>query len=151
GRKGAPPPDIARLVPGETNLYHAQLWFMETGAQSVELEIKGSSGIGRVTIPVDAIARRVLGMPNVLGGVLGGLRVVLTLLLLSVIGAAVRESVLAPGLTPLRRRRWLALGAMALGALVIGLSLWGGKRWWDAEAADYRNNRLYQPLDSTAQ
>src|SRR5881392_3455280 len=32
GRQGAPPPDIAKLVPGETNLYSAQLWFMEDGA-----------------------------------------------------------------------------------------------------------------------
>src|SRR5881398_3578084 len=27
GRKGAPPPDDAKLVPGETNLYCAKLWF----------------------------------------------------------------------------------------------------------------------------
>src|SRR5882724_7665855 len=62
GRKGAPPPDVAKLVPGETNLYSAQLWFMEGGAHSVELEITGARGPGRVTIPVDAVARRVLGM-----------------------------------------------------------------------------------------
>src|SRR5437870_3523038 len=29
GREGAPPADIARPVRGETNLYSAQLWFME--------------------------------------------------------------------------------------------------------------------------
>ncbi|PYJ03888.1 MAG: hypothetical protein DME25_10995 [Verrucomicrobia bacterium] len=62
GRKGAPPPDVARLVPGETSLYSAQLWFMENGAQSVELEVTGASGTGRVTIPVDAVARRVLDL-----------------------------------------------------------------------------------------
>src|ERR1044071_186660 len=70
GRKGAPPPDVARLVPGETNLYSAQLWFMEGGAQSIEIELSGSSGTGRVTIPVDAVARRVLGVPKALGGIL---------------------------------------------------------------------------------
>src|SRR5207249_11493954 len=53
GRKGAPPPDVARLVRGETNLYSAELWFMEGGAQSVELEISGPSRTGRVTMPVD--------------------------------------------------------------------------------------------------
>src|SRR4051812_36314275 len=26
GRKGSPPPDVCALVPGETNLYTAQLW-----------------------------------------------------------------------------------------------------------------------------
>jgi hypothetical protein len=29
--------------------------------------------------------------------------------------------------------------------------LWGGKHWWDAEAADYRNNRLYRPVEAGAQ
>src|SRR5580765_660362 len=48
GRQGGPPPDVARPVRGETNLYTAQLWFMEPGAQSVELEITGTSGAGRV-------------------------------------------------------------------------------------------------------
>src|SRR5262245_56453509 len=70
GRKGAPPPDVAKPVRGEANLYSAQLWFMEQGAQSVELEVSGASGAGRVTIPVDAIARRVLGMPKALGAIL---------------------------------------------------------------------------------
>src|SRR5439155_11682642 len=28
--------------------------------------------------------------------------------------------------------------------------LWGGKRWWDGDAADYRNNRLYQPMAAAA-
>ena len=31
GRIGAPPPDEAKLVPGETNLYSAALWLMKPG------------------------------------------------------------------------------------------------------------------------
>lgn len=151
GRQGAPPPDVARPVAGETNLYSAQLWFMEPGAQSVELELTGAAGKGRVVIPVDAVARRVLGMPRVLGAVLVLLGVVLLALLLSIIGAAVRESVLEPGVRPPVRRRWYARGAMALGAVVLTTMLWGGKHWWDAEAADYRNNRLYHPISAAAQ
>jgi hypothetical protein len=150
GRKGAPPPDVARLVPGETNLYNAQLWFMESGAQSVELEISGSSGIGRVTIPVDAVARRVLGMPKGLGAVLVVLGLLLVTLLLSIIGAAVRQSVLEPGLEPPPKRCWRARISMGSSAVLLVLLLWGGKRWWDAEAADYRNNRLYRPLEAVA-
>src|SRR6185436_7552540 len=67
GRKGSPPPDLAQLVPGETNLYSAQLWFMADGAQSVEIDLSGSSGVGRATIPIDAVARRVMGVPKGLG------------------------------------------------------------------------------------
>jgi hypothetical protein len=146
GRKGAPPPDVAKAVPSETNLYSAQLWFMESGAQSVELEITGGSGTGRVTIPVDAIARRVLTMPKNLGALLVALGFALLALFVSIVGAATRESVLEPGTAPTRRRRWSARGAMAFAAVLLALLLWGGKRWWNAEAADYRNNRLYHPM-----
>jgi hypothetical protein len=148
GRKGAPPPDIAKAVPGETNLYNAQLWFMEPGAQSVELEITGGSGTGRVTIPVDAIARRVLTMPKNLGALLVALGFALLALFVSIVGAATRESVLEPGAAPTRRRRWSARGAMAFTTVLLSLLLWGGKRWWNAEAADYRNNRLYHSMSA---
>jgi hypothetical protein len=151
GRRGAPPPDFARPVPGESNRYSAQLWFMEPGAQSVELEIRGTAGTGTVIIPVDAVATRVLTIPKALGAILAVLGLVLMILLLSIVGAAVRESVLQPGVEPPRRRRWYARGAVTLGALLLVTLLWGGKRWWASEAADYRNHRLYHPLVAHAQ
>jgi hypothetical protein len=150
GRKGAPPPDVAEPVRGETNLYQTQLWFMEGGAHSVELEVSGSAGTGHLTIPVDAVARRVLGLPKELGAGLAVLGVLLLALLVSIVGAAVRESAVEPGLAPSVGRRWWARGAMAAGAIGLLVLLWGGKHWWDAEAADYRNNRLYQPVTASA-
>jgi hypothetical protein len=150
GRKGSPAPDVAQLVPGETNLYHAQLWFMADGAQSVEIELTGAAGEGRATIPVDAVARRVMGVPRSLGIVLTVLGLALVAALISIVGAAVRESALEPGLAPSQRRRWWAGGAMGGTAVLVSLFLWFGKQWWDAEAADYRNNRLYRPLSATA-
>src|SRR5262245_33867447 len=146
GKKGAPPPDIATVVPGETNLYHAQLWFMEGGAQSVEIEIEGPSGKGRVTVPVDAVARRVLTMPKGMGAILVVLGALLVSIILGIVGAAVRESVLNPGAQPSRARRWAARGAMVGGAAILSLLLWGGWKWWNAEASDYRNNRLYKAM-----
>ncbi len=150
GRRGAPPPDVARLVSGETNLYNAQLWFMEGGSQSVELEVTGPLGAGKVTVPVDAVARRVLGMPGSLGATLVVLGLVLVGLLVSIVGAAVRQSVLAPGVEATARRRWGARGAMAVAVLILATALWVGKKWWDGEAANYLHNRLYKPLSSEA-
>jgi hypothetical protein len=150
GRKGAPPPDVARLVRGETNLYSAQLWFMQPGAQSVEVEVTGATGTGRATIPVDAVARRVLRMPKSLGGILALLGFALVSLLVSIVGAAVRESGLEPGLESPPRRRWWARGAMILFTILLVLLVWGGKHWWQAEAAEYRNNRLYRPVAAVA-
>ena len=108
GRQGAPPPDEAKLVRGETNLFSAQLWFMRGGAQSVEVSVEGAAGIGKVIVPVNAVATRVLNMPPVLGAVLAVFGALLVLLAVSIIGAAVRESVLPGGTSPTTKRRWLA-------------------------------------------
>jgi hypothetical protein len=150
GRKGAPPPDEALPVRGETNLYSAQLWFMQGGAQSVEVELTGNSGAGTVLLPVNAVATRVLVMSQPLRLLLGGFGSVLVLLLMVIVGAAVRESVLEPGTSPTVRRVWLARGATVLTGVLLAGALYLGKRWWDYEAAQYRNNRLFRPLETLA-
>src|SRR2546423_1448145 len=131
GRKGAPPPDIARPVRGETNLYSAQLWFMEGGAQTVELEIQGDQGAGRVSLPVDAVARRVLRLPVALGIGLAASGLLLLTLLVTIIGASVRESIIEPGIEVPARKRWWGRGAMTGTALLLLVLLAGGKHWWD--------------------
>jgi hypothetical protein len=150
GRKGAPPPDQALPVRGETNLFSTQLWFMQGGAQSVEVEITGTSGEGKTLVPVNAVATRVLSMPRSLGFLLGAFGAVLVGLLAVVVGAAVRESVLVPGAQPSRRRVWASRGATVAALIVFVSLLWLGKRWWDLEATDYRSNRLYRPLQTKA-
>ena len=145
GKQGAPPPDVAHPVRGEDQLFATQLWFMEGGAHGVEVTLAGNQGEGQVLVPVNSTATRVLGLPKYLGTVLASLGLLLVALLVTIAGAAVRESVLSPGDTPSRGRRWAARGAViGTAALVLGL-LAGGWKWWNAEAADYRNNRLYRP------
>jgi hypothetical protein len=150
GREGAPPPDQALPVRGESDLYSAQLWFMESGAHSVEVRVRGSAGEGSVLVPVNAVARRVSGLPHGLAGGLGLLGLILVLLLLGIVGAAIREGVVVPGESPSRRQRWAARATVAGVAVLLSLLLWGGWRWWEAEAAMYRNNRLYRPVPSEA-
>ena len=150
GRQGAPPPDEAKPVRGETNLFSGELWFMRDGAQSVEIQVIGRTGIGRVTVPVNAIATRVLAMPHWLGSLLVVLGALLVLLAVSIAAAAIRESVVPPGEMASSKRRWLSRGsAVAAGTAVVAL-LWFGSRWWKAEASDYSNNRLYRPVPTKA-
>jgi hypothetical protein len=150
GRKGAPPPDVAQLVRGETNLYNAQLWFMRGGAQSVEVTVTGAAGDGKVIVPVNAVATRVLNMPSGLGTMLACMGATLVLLAVSIIAAGVRESVLVAGQAPTRRRLWISRGIATTALIGLGAVLFFGKRWWDLEASDYRNNRLYQPAEAAA-
>ncbi len=150
GRKGAPPPDIATPVRGETNLYTAQLWFMEPGAHGIEIGIRGKAGEGSVIVPVNAEATRVLKMPRGLGAALIGLGILLIALLVSIIGAAARESVVEPGAVPSTRHVWRGRGIMVGATVLLALLLWGGEHWWRVEAADYRDNLLSRPVKTEA-
>ena len=151
GRAGAPHADVAQPVRGESNLYSAELWFMKSGAESVEVAVTGAAGTGKVIVPVNAVATRVLGLSRSLGAVLAVLGILLVALAVSIVGAAVRESVLPGGETPGRKRRWLARGLTVGATAAIGGLLWFGNNWWASEAGDYRNNRLYQPVEVAAQ
>jgi len=150
GFKGAPPPDVAKPIPGETNLYHAELWLMTGGAYSVHVSVEGAAGLGTVIVPVNSMATRRLQMTGFLGALLAGLGLLLFAMLVTIVGAAVRESVLTPGLQPARRAIWRARGAVTLAALILATALFGGKRWWDNVDRHYRNNRLFKPVEVMA-
>src|SRR6266545_2541950 len=145
GRKGAPPPDEARLVRGETNLYSTELWFMVPAAHSVYVDLDGDLGSGTAIVPVNAIATRRLGVPRGLGVALTLLGAFLVLLLLTIVRAAARESVLPPGESPSLAQGRRANLIAAIGGMLLLLLFWGGKKWWDKEDANFRNNRLYKP------
>lgn len=144
-----PPPDNARSVPGDARLYSAQLWLMEGGAYSIQVDVSGTAGSGRAIVPVNSIATRRLGFDAPLAIGLLGLGAFLLIGALTIVGAAVRESVLPPGESPdaARRRRswWIRLATVP----VLALAVFGGKRWWDGVDAEYRNS-LFRPLPVTA-
>ena len=100
GTEGAPPPDIAMPVSGDPHLYSAELWLMTSGSYSVYVRVNGESGSGTVVVPVLSVATQSLEMTTGMGLVLAGLGGVLFLGGLSIVGAAVRESVVSPGDEP---------------------------------------------------
>jgi hypothetical protein len=140
----SPPPDIAKLVRGETHVYHAALWLMESGAYSVFVDVVGPDGSGIAIVPINAVATRRLPMPVYLAVILIALSVLLALGLLAIIAAAVRESVLLPGGSPSRRRVLLSRCAMAATAGLLGLALFGWSQWW--QKVDSRHAaQLFRP------
>ena len=140
-----PPSDTARLVSGATDLYSAQLWLMERGAYSIRVDVAGAAGEGYVIVPVNSIATRRLAFDTPLAIALLGLGAFLFVGAITIVGAAVRESVLAPGTEPdpARRRRswWIRLLAVP----VLALALFAGKKWWDADDAAHLAS-LYRPM-----
>ncbi|HEV2852597.1 MAG TPA: hypothetical protein VHC97_07310 [Thermoanaerobaculia bacterium] len=145
GPKGAPPPDAARPVPGAPATWTAQLWLMTSSSYSVRVHVEGPAGQGTVLVPVSAVRSRILGMSRGLGVVLACLGLFLFAGAVSIVGAAARESVLAPGEAPDARRRNRARVIAVVTALLLAWALWGGKNWWDSVDAGAREN-LFKPF-----
>jgi len=149
GVKGAPPADEAQPVRGETGMWSAQLWIMTSGSYSVRVRLTGAAGDGLALVPVAAERTRTLGMQRALGFTLAGLGLFLFAGALTLVGAAVRESVLAPGEEPDPSRRRRARMIVVATAIFLVLILAGGKRWWDGVDAEAQK-RLYRPLATAA-
>ena len=148
GPKGAPPPDAAQPVPGAPATWTAQLWLMTASSYSVRVHAEGPAGQGTVLVPVSAVPVRVLGMSRGLGVVLAFLGLFLFAGAVSIVGAAVRESVLAPGEAPDARRRNRARIIATATALFLAWVLWGGKGWWDRVDGAIKEN-LFKPFHVT--
>lgn len=150
GPDGAPPADPALPVPGDPELYAAELWFMAATSYRVLVAIDGASGQGTAVVPVMALATEQRAMDRSLGALLAALGLFLALGLLTIVGAAVRESVLPPGTPPDAARRRRARFAIAGAAVLIGLMMWGGTSWWGIEAESYGEFVLYRPFNVSA-
>jgi hypothetical protein len=138
----APPPDLGKLVTGETNLYSGELWLMSFGAYSVEVRIKGQDGEGSTQIPVTSVALRQLPLPFLLGKILLVLAAILVIGGIGIAAAAGREAALLPGSIPdprHRRNGFLAAGAATIVAIA---ALVGGKFWWKVEEKSFRSHLL---------
>ena len=147
GLEGAPPADTARAVSGEVGLYSAELWLMTTGSYSVHVSVAGDAGEGTVFVPVNAVAETRREMSRALAVGLIGAVLFLFVGAVTVFGAAVSESVLAPGEEPNRNQRRRA--AIALGGVGLAVILWGGWTWWDTVDTAYRAG-IYRPLATSS-
>ena len=150
GIDGAPPPEPAASVPGDPAIYAAELWFMTATSYQLFVSVDGARGSGTVVVPVLALATEQRAMGRSLGFILAGLAIFLSVGMLTIVGAAVRESVLKPGVVPDAKRRRRSRMAVTGTAVFVALLLWGGSRWWTAEANAYRNSVLYRPFNAHA-
>jgi hypothetical protein len=140
---------VADRLPGDSTLYGAALWLMTSGSYSVQVTVEGDAGTGSSQVPVMAVATRRLALDWSLGAGLLAFGVFLCVGAITLVGAAVRESGLEPGVTPDPRRTRRARIAMAVSVAVLAGALLGGRAWWNAVDAQYRSG-LYQAQHATA-
>jgi hypothetical protein len=144
GSTNAPPPDELTRSRDDGRLFTGSLWLMSSGSWQVRLGAAGARGRAETSVPVPAFARRTLRMQGTLAGILAVLLTVLSLGLVSIVGAAAREAGLTPGEPPgegaRRRGRIAMLGALAGVLLVLFL----GNLWWGAEARERTELMIYR-------
>ncbi len=145
GFKGAPPPDVAVPVPGAPGTWSAQLWLMQGSSYSVRVAVRGPAGPGVALVPVTAMPSQVLRMGKGLEEILAALALFLFAGAVSIVGAAVRESVLPPGEAVDGRRRNRARAMSLLAAVLLAFALWQAKHWWDGVDSQARQD-LYKPF-----
>ncbi|HEX6943702.1 MAG TPA: hypothetical protein VF128_12290 [Gemmatimonadaceae bacterium] len=142
---GTPPPDELLPAPDRPGWRRASLWVMNAGSNRVTIDVHGSHGQGSVVVPLAAVAQRRLAVSPTFAVMLVVVAGVLMAGMLTLVGAAVREGALDPGLQPDDVRRRRARFSMARAAVVVVLVLAGTTAWWRAEDRAFRE-RLYRPL-----
>ncbi len=144
-----PPPDLAQRVAGDSMLYSSALWLMSRGSYGVEVTVEGEAGTGRALVPVMAVATSRLALQKPLGGALLAFGAFLFAGAVTIIGAAIRESRLGPGVAPDSQRVRRARIAMGVSAVVLALAITAGRAWWNAVDAAYRTG-LYEAPHASA-
>jgi hypothetical protein len=144
GSQTAPPPDRMKQSQADPQFFSGQLWLMESGSWQVRMEITGAQGKAEMAVPVPAYAQRTLGMQKTTGTILAALMAFLTLSLISIFGAAARESQLEPGVEIPQARRSRARIAMVVGAVVVIAVLILGDMWWTSIATANASETVYK-------
>jgi len=144
GSKTAPPPDRMTRSPEDPKFFTGKLWLMEPGSWQVRMDVSGAQGKAQLAVPVPAYAQRTLGMQKTTGILLAALMVFLTLSLISIFGAAARESQLEPGaeIPPVRRRR-ARIAMVAAGVAIVGILILGDM-WWTSIATANASSKVYK-------
>ena len=151
GSKLPPVPDVAQRSKDDPQFFVSSLWFMEFGALQVRIQAEGAKGKAELAVPVPSFARQSLPMSGALRGLLIVLMLFLSLSVVLIARAIVRESSLAPGQMPQPSNTWRARMVVAVMVIVAAGILFGGWSWWRVEAAHYENdvNLLKPPQAET--
>ncbi len=146
--KHPPAADLAQRSHADQHYFEASVWLMSLGSWEVHVRVNGANGLGELLVPVPALALKTRAMSSGVSWFLAFMMVFLTVGMVAIVGAGVREAQTEPGLTS---RPWTArsLGAMAASSAVLLGTLWMGGRWW-AEDDAINRRKVYVPLSAEA-
>jgi hypothetical protein len=143
--KHPPSSDAMKASDADPAFFTGSLWLMASGSWQVHFDIDGSAGKASSSVPVAAMPLSILPMARPLGILLAVLGVLLVVGMTAIVAAAVGQSRLDPGSEPGPSQRRRALAASIAALAVTLLLVYGGFRWWHAEAIAYAGD-IYHPL-----
>jgi hypothetical protein len=148
--KHPPQADVAQNPTGDPQYFEGSLWLMTigTGSWKVRIHASGTQGEGEMQIPVPTLPSRMKPMDQGVTYFLIGMMVFLTVGMVALVGAGIRESRLEPGV---ETKGWngKTIGIMAATSAFLLFVIWAGNSWWanDASAA---SQRIYKSPGITA-
>jgi hypothetical protein len=141
----SPVPDLALPSKEDPQFFTGSLWLMGCCSWQVRVHVDGVRGAASLSVPVPALATRMLGMQKTTGAILLSLCLLLCIGLVSIAGAAVRDAMLEPGKQPDGARVRRSYIVMGIAAVLVAGGVWLGDQWWNSDAGDY-SRFVYKPL-----
>lgn len=137
--KHPPAADAMKQSSSDKAFFTGSLWIMASGSWQVRFNIDGAAGTAIASVPVPAVPTQIMRMQRPLALMLSALGFILVLGAAGIVIAAVRDARTSPGQAtpPARRMRALVAGAAAL--LLCAVAVYLAGKWWNVEAADYRD------------
>ena len=149
GAQFAPVADRAARSADNPRLFTGHLWLMSAGAWQVRVTVTGDRGGGSLSVPVPTLPQLTLAMSNGLRAILFALMLLLAAGFVGIVSAVAREARLGVGEPIDRRALWRGRIAGAAAAVLVGVIVFFGNRWWTVEASNY-DSYVYKPLIATA-
>lgn len=148
--KHPPTADVAVRSPNDPRYFAGSLWLMaiSSGSWKVRVGVAGTAGPGELQIPVPTLPQKIKPMEQGMTYFLIGMMVFLTVGMVALVGAGIRESRLEPGLAT---EKWSGktIALMAGTSVLLVGAIWFGNGWWGEEAAS-ASRRIYKPLTIAA-
>jgi len=143
----SPPPDVAKPVQGENNLFSAQLWLMDFGSYNLDIKIYQGQRVERIAIPVNSIATKVAVMNQTTSSILWVLLGILFFGFVNIVRVGYKDSTEPPGNEPDKTKRKRSYIVTVITLFFFSAIIYGGKNWWDKIDLAYQQN-IFQSLDN---
>ena len=150
GVNGSPPADNAIQMFNQPDRFTSELWLMDFGSYSINIEVNGNNGKANVVVPVLSIATKKTEMNPIIKVILILLMVLLIAGFITIIGASIAESTLNPGDFPDDNRLKKSKIFMGLTFIFCITIIWSGKNWWNNIAERYYSN-LYKSMETNTE